>query len=140
MNIKPITRSTSSRSGFTLIEVLLVVIIIGILAALAVPRFTGRTLQAQIAAANADIGRIGTALSLYELDNGTFPSSLEDLFTEPSTARNWNGPYLETGMPRDPWGQAYIYTFPGVHNPGGYDLRSLGPDGVESDADITNWQ
>ena len=127
------------RGGFTMIEILLVVIIIGTLAALAIPRLTGRTRQAEMAAARADIQSIGTALRLFELDNGTFPNTLQDLLTEPAYARNWNGPYLEKGTPHDPWGQEYIYTFPGLRNPGSYDLRSLGPDGVESDQDITNW-
>ncbi len=126
-------------SGFTLIEILLVVVIIGILVGVALPRLGGRKRQAEISAARADLANIGTALNLYELDNGSYPGSLQALITNPGGAQNWNGPYLQKGMPKDPWGHDYVYTFPGSHNPHGYDLKSLGPDGVESDDDIANW-
>jgi general secretion pathway protein G len=130
---------TTSRAGFTLIEVLLVVVIIGILVGVAVPRLGGRVRQAQVAAARAGIENIGTALRLYELDNGQFPNSLQSLVVNPGGAQNWRGPYLEKGLSKDPWGNDYIYASPGSHNPQSYDLRSLGPDGVESADDVTNW-
>ena len=126
--------------GFTLIEILLVVVIIGILAAVAIPRLGGRVKQAQVAAAQADVNNIGMALRLYEVDNGTYPSSLQGLVTSPGSAPNWRGPYLEKGVPKDPWGNDYVYACPGSRNPNSYDLHSLGPDGAESGDDICNWQ
>ena len=127
------------RGGFTLVEILLVVIIIGILVGVALPRLGGRKREAEIAAARADIQNIGTALSLYELDIGEFPKSLQELVASSAGADKWKGPYLQKGMPRDPWSRDYVYLSSGSHNPRGYDLMSLGPDGVESADDITNW-
>ena len=131
---------SAGRGGFTLIEILLVVVIIGILVGLAIPRLGGRVRMAQVAAAKADVENVGMALRLYEVDNGTYPSSLQGLLSAQSGAQNWRGPYLEKGMPRDPWGHDYIYASPGSHNPHSYDLYSLGPDGVESQDDLCNWQ
>jgi general secretion pathway protein G len=129
--------------GFTLIELMLVVIIIGALVAMVMPRLTGRSEQARVAAAKADIeANIATALKLYELDNGNFPSTeegLNALLNKPSSSQNWNGPYLEKN-PIDPWGREYKYKYPGDHRQGGYDLYSLGKDGVESADDVKNWQ
>jgi len=131
-----------NKSGFTLIELMLVVIIIGALVAMVMPRLTGRGEQARVVAAQADIdANIATALKLYELDNGVFPSTeegLNALLTKPGSARNWNGPYLER-EPVDPWGREYKYKCPGTHRTRDYDLYSLGRDGVESDDDVTNW-
>lgn len=129
-----------NRRGFTLTELMLVVAIIGILAALVIPRISGNTLRAQITAAHTDInGGIKTALGNYEVDNGTYPHSLDDLFKLPANAKNWHGPYLDNA-PVDPWKNAYIYYFPGKHNTTGYDLLSAGPDGKEgTDDDIGNW-
>ena len=129
--------------GFTLIELMLVVIIIGALVAMVMPRLTGRGEQARAAAASADINsNIATALKLYELDNGAFPTSAEGLnalMYTPGSARNWNGPYLER-KPLDPWGREYKYQCPGTHRTQDYDLYSLGRDGVESEDDVTNWE
>jgi general secretion pathway protein G len=128
------------RAAFTLVELLLVVAIIGILVGIALPKFTGRTREARITATRADIESISTAIRLYELDIGDFPRTLQELVTAPPGAgQRWKGPYLEKGMPVDPWSQNYIYAAPGTRNPNGFDLHSLGPDGVESDDDITNW-
>lgn len=127
------------KAGFTLIEVLLVVVIIGILVGIAIPRLGGRVRQAQVAAAEADVNNIGMALRLYEVDNGTYPPNLQALINKPGNAPNWRGPYLEKGLPKDPWGNDYIYQFPGTRNPHSYDLKSYGPDGVESADDIGNW-
>ncbi len=135
-------KNVSLRKGFTLIELMLVVIIIGALVAMVFPRLTGRGEQARRAAARADIEvNIATALKLYELDNGAFPTTeegLNALLEKPPSAVNWNGPYLEK-KPVDPWGREYKYVSPGKHNPD-YDLYSLGRDGKESEDDITNWQ
>ncbi|HBO97489.1 MAG TPA: type II secretion system protein GspG [Candidatus Omnitrophica bacterium] len=134
--------SRSNRYGFTLIELMLVVIIIGALVAMVMPRLAGRGEQARVATARADIQtNIATALKLYELDNGSFPSSeegLNALLSKPSSASNWNGPYLER-KPLDPWGREYNYRSPGEHRTADYDLSSFGNDGTESQDDVKNW-
>ena len=135
-------RKRESKEGFTLIELMIVVIIIGALVAMVLPRLAGRGEQARIAAAKADIQtNIATGLKLYELDNGSFPSTedgLNALLSKPSSAGNWNGPYLEK-KPVDPWGREYKYKSPGEHRPD-YDLSSLGKDGVEGTGNVNNWE
>ena len=112
-------------AGFTLIEILLVVVIIGILAAVAVPRLGGRVGQSQVSAAKASIGAIGTAIDLYETDNGRLPESLNNLMTKVSEP-NWNGPYLRKAESlKDPWGNDFQYTKQGNI----YTVASAGPDG-----------
>ncbi len=137
------------KSGFTLVELLLVVTIILILAGMVIPRMAGRTEQARRAAAKVDIDtNIAMALDLYELDNGKYPSSeqgLQALFTKPTSSpvpSNWNGPYLKKkSLPVDPWNRVYVFVSPGVHNTEDYDLYSYGADGVEGGGDdITNWE
>jgi len=132
-------QNTKLRRAFTLVEMLLVVTIIGILAALVIPKIVGRSEQARVTAAHADLSSIKTALSMFEEDSGFFPKNLQDLVTAPSNARNWHGPYLEK-VPQDPWGNNYIYYFPGKHNASSFDILSIGPDGKEgTDDDIGNW-
>jgi general secretion pathway protein G len=132
-----------AREAFTLIELLLVLVILGILAAIVVPKFAGRTEQAKVAAAKTDISTMGTALDAFEVDTSAYPkgkNGLLDLVQQPRDAQNWKGPYLQKGVPNDPWDHPYIYQCPGKHNPSGYDLMSMGPDGREdTDDDITNW-
>ncbi|MBN1872379.1 MAG: type II secretion system major pseudopilin GspG [Candidatus Omnitrophica bacterium] len=139
---QPYTVNRAPIFGFTLIELMLVVIIIGALVAMVMPRLTGRGEQARAAAAKADIqANIATALKLYELDNGSFPSTEEGLaalMNKPSSANNWYGPYLEKA-PIDPWGREYKYKCPGENRPD-YDLYSVGKDGVVSEDDVANWQ
>ena len=133
------------RKGFTLIELMIVVIIIAALAAMVVPRLAGRSEQAKIAVAQADVNsNIAMALKLYELDNGNFPSGsqgLNALLTQGAagSSSNWNGPYLEKA-PVDPWGNIYQYQCPGTHNTMGYDLFSMGKDSMAgTDDDVGNW-
>jgi len=136
--------------GFSLIELLVVIVIIGVLAAVVAPRFFGRTEQGNIAAARAQISNLSVALDNYQLDTGYYPSSsqgLAALFTKPSgnpAPRNWRGPYLKAKeAPADPWGNAYVYISPGKVNKDWYDLTSYGKDGSEGgdgdNADITNF-
>jgi general secretion pathway protein G len=133
--------------GFTLIELMLVIIIIGVLVAVTAPILSGRSEQARVAAARADVeGSIGVALDLYELDMGRYPTSdegLPALSSEPASAAGsdgWNGPYVKTRVGDDPWGHPYEYRFPSERNPRMYDLFSRGPDGLEgTDDDITSW-
>lgn len=129
------------KKAFTLIELMLVVIIIGVLSAMVVPRLAGRSEQARIQAAKTDINSsLPLALDLYEMDMGHYPETLEYLRVRPgSDAESWRGPYLKK-KPMDPWNRAYLYKFPGEHNQEGYDLFSGGSDGQPQTADdIVNW-
>ena len=135
-----------SASGFTLVEIMLVVIIIGVLAAMVVPRFAGRTEQAKVARAKSDLAAIGLALDLYEMDVGQYPRTLAELVANdpPSSLSEamraqWNGPYLKKGLPKDPWGREYQFVRESQHQQD-YDLYSLGTDGQPGSDDVTNWQ
>ncbi|HAJ56321.1 MAG TPA: type II secretion system protein GspG [Candidatus Omnitrophica bacterium] len=130
-----------NKKGFTLIEIMLVVIILGILAAMVVPRLTGRSDEARRSVAKTDIeSNLALAIDLYEVDTGSYPDSLEDLSRAPSGASSWKGPYLKK-KPLDPWGRQYAYNYPGQHNEDSYDLSSMGKDGAEGgNDDVTNWE
>jgi len=128
--------------GFTLVELMIVVVIISVLVAMIVPRMAGRSEQARVGIAKADVTlNVATGLKLYELDNGSYPTTeegLNALLTATGSARNWKGPYIEK-KPMDPWGKEYQYRCPGIHRTNDYDLFSLGKDGIESADDVNNW-
>ncbi|MGQ9523391.1 MAG: type II secretion system major pseudopilin GspG [Armatimonadota bacterium] len=136
-------------AGFTLIELLVVMIILAILAAVVIPRVIGRTEDARRAKARSDIAALETALDAYKLDNGSYPTTeqgLQALVEPPNTdpvPKNWSGPYLKKGVPKDPWGNDYVYVCPGEHNPD-FDIASYGKDGQPGgegeDADIVSWE
>jgi general secretion pathway protein G len=125
---------------------MLVVVIIGVLAAMVVPRLAGRTEQAKVARATSDLAAIGVALDLYELDAGRYPETLEELVSREAPSHlseemkaRWNGPYLKRGLPKDPWGRPYVYKRDSEHHQD-YDLSSLGADGQAGKDDVTNWE
>ncbi|MGI6456910.1 MAG: type II secretion system major pseudopilin GspG [bacterium] len=128
--------------GFTLVELLLVLVILATLAAIVIPKFAGRSEQARVTAAQSQIANLEIVLDAFEVDNGLYPkgsSGLKDLVEQPNYAKDWRGPYM-TEVPIDPWGNPYVYVYPGKNNPRGFDLYSMGPDGkAGGDDDITNW-
>ena len=149
MNIKNIKSNTgranpSHRRGFTLVELLLVLTILAILAAVVIPNLAGRREQAQKTAAKVEIANLVSALSMFELDNGYFPkgnNGLQSLMARPGDAQTtWKGPYLQMNkVPLDPWNRPYIYEIPGKHNPASYDLYTKGKDELGGTNTIGNW-
>lgn len=123
------------RAGFTLMELMVVLIVIGLLAGLVAPQIIGRVSDARVTTANAQIAMIGVALENYKLDNGNYPTTeqgLSALRTRPTIQpfpANWRGPYLKKDVPRDPWGRAYIYRTPAKGDSTGFELGTLGRDG-----------
>jgi general secretion pathway protein G len=138
-------KTRRKNQGFTLMELLIVVIIIGLLAALVGPRLFGKVSTAKLKATKAQIELFGTALDALRLDVGRYPTTeegLKALREKPSDMNSWKGPYLGKEIPVDPWGKAYIYKSPGDH--GDYDLISYGLDGVEGgegeNQDVVSWK
>jgi general secretion pathway protein G len=135
----------NSSAGFTLIELIVVVVIIGLLAGLVVPQFIKQEEKATAKAAKAQIELFGTALDTFRLDVGRYPTTQEGLAAltqKPASAERWDGPYLKKEVPPDPWGKAYVYKSPGDHGP--YDIISYGADGVpggeDNNRDVTSWE
>jgi general secretion pathway protein G len=130
------------RRAFTLVELLLVLVILGTLAAIVYPKLAGRGEDARKTAAKTQIASFSTVLDAFEVDNGYYPKGkggLQDLVSQPSDALNWKGPYLKD-LPKDPWNNDYVYEYPGRNNANSYDLSSMGPDGKEgTEDDVTNW-
>lgn len=139
---QPAGRLVRRSSGFTLIELLVVIIILAILAAVVIPRVIGRTEDARVAKATADISTIDSTLELYKLDTSAYPTSdegLQALVTNAGNSDRWNGPYLKNGLPLDPWGNPYVYRYPGEQGLE-YDVFSAGPDKQPNTSDdIGNW-
>jgi len=132
-------------SGFTLLELLVVMVIIGLLAGFVAPRYFAQVGKSQVKAARAQIDALDKALEQYRIDVGHLPTSeqgLAALNAQPPGEQNWAGPYLKKEVPLDPWGSAYLYAEPGTHN-NDYDLISLGKDGRAGGsgeaADLGNW-
>ena len=146
-NLKSAIRNPQSakRRGFTLIELMLVLVILATLAAIVLPKFTGRSQQAKVTGARTQIASFETALSAFEIDLGRYPTTTEGLralVQKPtSDSDGWLQPYMSREeIPMDPWGNDYEYRYPGQYNENGYDLYSVGPDHrMGGDDDITNW-
>jgi general secretion pathway protein G len=146
MDMTQPTLRGSRRGGLTLIEVLLVLVILVIIASLAVTAYGPMEQKARINATKTQLSAFKTPLQAYKLDLGTFPSTaqgLDALRTVPSglTSQNkWNGPYLDSAVPLDPWGNQYQYEFPGKQQSDLPDIWSMGPDGINNNEDdIGNW-
>ena len=128
--------------GFTLVELLLVLVILALIAGLVLPGIIGKAESAKAKAASSQISRISMSVESFYLDTGNTPSSLDELVNEPSGVTGWNGPYIKNSLLKDPWGQPYKYTVPGQH--GDFDIVSYGADrqqgGEENNADINSWE
>ena len=138
-------KNLRSSSGFTLIELIVVVVIIGLLAGLVLPQFIRQEEKAKLKAARAQIELLATALDTFRWDVGRYPTSeegLQALRQKPGGLERWDGPYLKKDLPLDPWGKPYNYKSPGDHGP--YDITSYGADGVPGgdgdNRDITSWE
>ena len=128
--------------GFTLVELLLVLMILALIGGLVLPRIIGKAEGAKVKAAALQVDRLAMAVESYYLDTGSTPDNLDLLVSEPGNVQGWNGPYVRASLLKDPWGRDYEYRYPGEH--GDFDLSSLGadgqPGGEDKNADINNWE
>ncbi|MDQ1813300.1 type II secretion system major pseudopilin GspG [Massilia sp. CCM 9210] len=138
-------KSKRPSAGFTLLELLVVIVIIGLLAAFVAPKYFGQIGKSKTQMARAQIEALDKAIDQYRLDTGTYPTTAQGLVAlsaQPAGEANWRGPYLKKGIPMDPWGKPYIYTSPGADERE-FDLASYGNDGAtggsNEDADVTNY-
>ena len=143
MDFKKRNKKLNNRQrGFTLVELLLVLVILALIAGLVLPGIIGKAESAKAKASSSQISRISMSVESFYLDTGNTPSSLEELINEPSGVTGWNGPYIKNSLLKDPWGQPYMYKVPGDH--GDFDIESYGADrqqgGEGNNADITSWE
>ena len=135
------SKQNKRQRGFTLVELLLVLVILALIAGLVLPGIIGKAESAKAKAAASQISRISMSVESFYLDTGNTPSSLDELVNEPSGASGWNGPYIKNSLLKDPWGQPYKYRVPGEH--GDFDIESYGADrqkgGEGKNADIASW-
>jgi general secretion pathway protein G len=131
-----------NQRGFTLVELLLVMVILALLAGLILPNLIGKAESAKNKAAASQISRISMSVENYYLDTGQTPSSLDELVNEPAGVTGWNGPYIKSSLLKDPWGRPYVYRAPGEH--GEFDIMTYGADGQPGgegkNADRTSWE
>lgn len=144
LNSKPRRRTGLPRQtarGFTLVELLLVLIILALIGGLVLPNIIGRAEGAKVKAASSQISRLSMAVETYYMDTNSFPDSLDALVNEGGGVAGWNGPYVKKQILKDPWGREYVYEYPG--DQGEFDITSLGsdgqPGGEDTKADINNW-
>ncbi len=132
----------NGQRGFTLVELLLVLVILALIAGLVLPGIIGKAESAKAKAASSQISRISMSVESFYLDTGSTPDSIEDLVNEPAGVSGWNGPYIKNSLLKDPWGRPYQFRAPGEH--GDFDIWSFGADGQQggekNNADITSWE
>jgi len=132
---------SSAARGFTLVELLLVLIILALIGGLVLPNIIGRAEGAKVKAASPQIDRLSMAVQTYYVDTNAFPDTLDQLVDNNSGVSGWNGPYVKRSILKDPWNREYVYQYPGEE--GQFDIMSLGadgqPGGEDTDADIDNW-
>ena len=136
------TLGRHGQRGFTLVELLLVLVILALIAGLVLPGIIGKAESAKARAAASQISRISMTVESYYLDTGNIPNSLDQLVNESSGVSGWNGPYIKPSLLKDPWGRPYIFNSPSDH--GEFDVQSLGADGQRGgegkNADISSWE
>lgn len=149
MQLKEINRRAPGRRapgrrnsrGFTLVELLLVLIILALIGGLVLPNIIGRAEGAKVKAASSQIDRLAMAVETFYMDTNSFPDTLDALVEEGNGVAGWNGPYVKKTILKDPWGREYVYQYPGEK--GQFDIASLGadgqPGGEDTNADISNW-
>jgi general secretion pathway protein G len=142
MTGKRLNSSYSRSRGFTLVELLLVLVILALIGGLVLPGIIGKAEGAKVKAAASQVSRLSMAVESFYLDTGETPDSLEDLVQESGGVGGWNGPYVKPSSLKDPWGREYVYVYPGEH--GDFDIYSLGADGQPGgegkNADINSWE